>query len=1583
VDIPAGTNVLISRAPPGVLARVHVPASSALIFGDVNLTIAAVGFFVEGTLRAGSPTCRLHSRITIQLEGTRPASGARAEAWYKGLHVTGLLDLHGKRFRPTWTRLAARASTGDTILLLEHSVNWEAGQQIVVVTTALKDSRDWHQNEVRTIVQVLQAPAGSGAAAAVRLEVPLQYDHAATGSYQAEVALLSRYITVQGALDSEPTDVEPSTCSGPRIHGSTQRPCPNSYLTGYGGHVMIDGPSATGRISGIELFRMGQTNLIGRYSIHFHLLGNGGARSSVRDCSVHRSFYRGVAVHGTNQVVVTENVAYDVVGHCYYLEDGVEEENVFSYNLAAYVHFIGAPASGGSQNIDDVIQSTSLSQPADTAAAGFYITNGNNDLVGNTASGGWSGFVFPVLDRPIGTHRNTLLSPYTRPLSRFQGNTAHSTGFWWADAGAIYFGGKLFYSDVDPSLLVYRPGRNARTTCAVDFESQGRSYCREEDEAYMLLEDTKVFLSASAGVTSWGKRFEFVRIEAHDVGIAISVLGQAWIHRMLAVCRTGAEPLMTWDAPRSIGFEWYDTGQAHILTDVTFRNCGLSRDAFEGSALRRGCGNGQRGCDQFSSVWSFLTFSDQHVPEVMQATSGVTYESCGRRFRFSNFVTDYGKNMNNGLQSTQSERLQNWVDEDGSVSELGVRALLGSAAPDTHDWWKLDETCRRTDDDDVLWACPLRAGRHAASINLVWDEAAQLEEIGSSVCKNGVPSTPCVAVGGVRHWGRPNELPLTLNGEITGPISGFGWHLRWDAGSPRRLTISRLQVPYEGTLVLSIAYPAATSFAIRAVAPPWCTEWARQSCTWDFSQVASVAEVRDSAGDAYHFDGELLYVRLVQPSQGNTGTPQWEHLRYPTKGFTRQGIRLEQLSWDAYLEVRASCEPSTANAAFCAETPIEIVLPTTCGAGYTQTAYDQCCSSDGGADVGCLDPFGRASTPLDEVEPTHQWQVDGCQRGGEVIAPTCAFRTDVAATAAVRCCSLDGSSCRSVCASSSWGDPLTPITSLADPAAATFVEAEVECAVQGMRLCLVSELSANLCCNSGCGADSMPVWASDGCVPGVMLSPPPPPPPLQPPPPPPPSPPPPPPPSVSPVCLQALNAWTDLFTLVQPTYCGSAGDRCDISYVRQRWGDINLIRRCVSTATGGCGNDVAWHNCPMLPPAPPPPPSICLQVVHGALTHRNSCRGGGELCDTSYIRRRNNIKLAQRCVTDDSSGVCRSEPPWHDCPIPLPPPLPPILRESPPPLRPRPPPSSGQSVCPRVYNEWTDVLSLVPQRYCGSARDLCDVSYVRQRWGDINLIRRCVSTVIGGCGNDVTWHNCPLLPPLTPTEESPPPPLPPPTLPPPPPPMPLPSSLSICSLAYNVWTNLFDLVPERYCGRAGDLCNTSFTRQRWGDNKLIRRCILTAAGACANDVTWHACPVLPPQPTPASASSPPPPPPLPPPPSSSERQWQMDGCPSSGEAVATTCALRTDMAAAAAVRCCSLDGSSCRSVCASSSWGDPLTPITSLADPAAAKFVEAEVECARQDMRLCRVSELSANLCCGSGCGADSMPVWTLGGCNI
>jgi len=436
-----------------VLGIITVPESSELIFGEdaTGIEFDASGFNVNGVLKAGSETCRIEKKININLHGSRRDTSNNAT--YKGIKISrnGILELHGKRYFRTWTRLAETVSPGSKMILLQHEVNWEPGQQIVLVTTAMKDAREFHENEVLTVDYL------SGVE--VHLTTPVEFHHVANSGYQGEVGLLSRVITISGSsTDSEPTDPDPGNCVGRSIYGNRDMQCPDTELTGFGGHIMVKN-GGRGYVEGVELFRMGQTNVLGRYPMHFHMLGNDCSGCYLKDSSIHHSFYRCVSIHGTNNITVTENVAYDVTGHCYYLEDGVEEDNTISFNLAAHIHYLGEAPWGNGQTTQINYQSDNLLLPADVTAAGFYITNVHNNIIGNAASGGYAGFAFPVLNRPIGLHKSMNMIPSSRTSLVIDGNTAHSSGWWWSHAPAFYFGGSLYY-DADGETLVYNAGRD-------------------------------------------------------------------------------------------------------------------------------------------------------------------------------------------------------------------------------------------------------------------------------------------------------------------------------------------------------------------------------------------------------------------------------------------------------------------------------------------------------------------------------------------------------------------------------------------------------------------------------------------------------------------------------------------------------------------------------------------------------------------------------------------------------------------------------------------------------------------------------------------------------------------------------------------------------------------------------------------------------------------------------------------------------------------------------------------------------------------------------------------------------------------
>lgn len=240
VTLPSNSKVIITQRITSELGVITVPSSSELIFDENTsspITLDVAGMDVQGALRAGSETCRYSTELIITLHGSRPTDlniygqSSTAVPTYKGISVNGgIISMHGKQYYPTWTRLAKSVSAGQSYLLVQEQVNWEAGQEIVLTTTAIHDSREWHKNEVLTIDYIINSPV-SGVGSAIHFTTPAAHEHIANNGYQAEVGLLTRNIRVQGAEDdSDPTDTAGS-CTDRNHFGSNLAPCPNKYKT--------------------------------------------------------------------------------------------------------------------------------------------------------------------------------------------------------------------------------------------------------------------------------------------------------------------------------------------------------------------------------------------------------------------------------------------------------------------------------------------------------------------------------------------------------------------------------------------------------------------------------------------------------------------------------------------------------------------------------------------------------------------------------------------------------------------------------------------------------------------------------------------------------------------------------------------------------------------------------------------------------------------------------------------------------------------------------------------------------------------------------------------------------------------------------------------------------------------------------------------------------------------------------------------------------------------------------------------------------------------------------------------------------
>ena len=273
VTLPENNKVVVTQSIVEKLGVITIPPTSELVFAENGDGIAMDihGMEVQGIFRAGSQSCRYETDLTITLRGSRPADAVtnRPAAVYKGISVNGgSIDLHGERYYPTWSRLAQAVSAGQDYLLLQDDVNWKPNQEIVLVTTAVHDSHLWHQNEVMTIASVQSNPT-EGVGAVVWLTQAVQYDHIANNGYQAEVGLLSRNIKIQGSsVDSELTDPDPGCERNVVPFGNVAAPCQDTRLTGFGGHIIVHS-GGKGYVEGVELYRMGQTNVLGRYDFLF------------------------------------------------------------------------------------------------------------------------------------------------------------------------------------------------------------------------------------------------------------------------------------------------------------------------------------------------------------------------------------------------------------------------------------------------------------------------------------------------------------------------------------------------------------------------------------------------------------------------------------------------------------------------------------------------------------------------------------------------------------------------------------------------------------------------------------------------------------------------------------------------------------------------------------------------------------------------------------------------------------------------------------------------------------------------------------------------------------------------------------------------------------------------------------------------------------------------------------------------------------------------------------------------------------------------------------------------------------------
>ncbi len=307
----------------------------------------------------------------------------------------GRWDMHGAPMNRTWVTLGATANPKDTIVTLAESVTgWKVGDRVILTATSR------HEYKERTTEErIIKALDGTK----VTLDQPLESKHLGSGEFRGEIANLSRNIVIESA--------DPK---------------------GERGHTMYHKGSA-GSLSYSEFRDLGKEGVLGRYSLHFHLIGDTMRGSSVIGNSIWNSANRWLTIHGTNYLVVRDNVGYNSIGHGFFLEDGTEVYNVLDRNLAV-----------GARRGKRLPKQVLGFDPND--GAGFWWANSLNTFTRNIAVENTQyGFryeasaskSFPLvfkIQQPDGSKKSVDIR--TLPFVRFDDNETHSnSGLYGVNLG--------------------------------------------------------------------------------------------------------------------------------------------------------------------------------------------------------------------------------------------------------------------------------------------------------------------------------------------------------------------------------------------------------------------------------------------------------------------------------------------------------------------------------------------------------------------------------------------------------------------------------------------------------------------------------------------------------------------------------------------------------------------------------------------------------------------------------------------------------------------------------------------------------------------------------------------------------------------------------------------------------------------------------------------------------------------------------------------------------------------------------------------------------------------------------------------
>jgi len=411
VTIPLGTELTLDQdVDLGVLtiqgdlkflpqADRHLTAKSILLSG--------------GALRVGSPDAGFTNQAVITLNGTVNPGGGLPTFFVRGITVTnnGTLELYGAPPAVTWARLGANADAGTSTLQLDRTAGWRAGDQLAIAPSdfyawPVGDPNRFYAANAPVAATQLITLAADTTGATLPLAQPLaaprwgtiqQYDAGLPIDERAEVANLTRNIIIEAPND-------------------------NLWQQGVGASIYVRQNQRVA-LDGVQLRRVGR-----KASVSLYPFGVGPSQTagdvSVKRSTIVDSANRCLVMSTADNVVIEDNVCFNILGHGIAITDGLEQNNRIERNL---VLNIKAGTSYGATG--DIVQKHELAGANGGGASAFFIAGPRNilkDNVGADAPG--NGFWLAFSNNAWGVSTGSTTSPRRLPLGTFTGNVAHSNG---------------------------------------------------------------------------------------------------------------------------------------------------------------------------------------------------------------------------------------------------------------------------------------------------------------------------------------------------------------------------------------------------------------------------------------------------------------------------------------------------------------------------------------------------------------------------------------------------------------------------------------------------------------------------------------------------------------------------------------------------------------------------------------------------------------------------------------------------------------------------------------------------------------------------------------------------------------------------------------------------------------------------------------------------------------------------------------------------------------------------------------------------------------------------------------------------